>query len=332
MWNELEFANKEFLYLLIIIPIMGLWYWRMSNQARADLRVSSFLPLSGMSQGYKIHLRHGLFAFRALALSALIVCLARPQTSTSWENRTTEGIDIVVVLDISSSMLSRDLSPNRLEASKEVALDFIKNRPADRVGLVVFSGESFTQCPLTTDHAVLKGLFDDIKVGMVTDGTAIGMGLATGVNRLIDSKAISKVIILLTDGENNGGAVAPVTASEIASSFGVRVYTIGIGTKGMAMTPVAKTERGFHYEQRKVSIDEDLLKEIASNTGGKYFRATDNRSLEEIYAEIDKLEKSKIEVTEYRKKTEKFLPFALLAGILFALELLLRNTLFRSIP
>ncbi|MBL4657121.1 MAG: VWA domain-containing protein [Flavobacteriales bacterium] len=330
--KDVEFAHIELLYGLLIIPIMALWYWRMSNQARADIQVSSFLPLQDMQQGFKVYLRHGLFALRILALAALILGLARPQTSTSWENRTMEGIDIVVVLDISSSMLSRDLKPNRLEASKQVALDFIENRPVDRVGLVVFSGESFTQCPLTTDHSVLKSLFGDIKVGMVTDGTAIGMGLATGVNRLIDSKAISKVIILLTDGENNSGSVAPVTASEIASSFGVRVYTIGIGTKGMAMTPVRKTERGFHYEQRKVSIDEELLKEIASNTGGRYFRATDNRTLEEIYTEIDKLEKSKIEVTEYRKKTEQFLPLALLAGILLVLELLLRNTFFRSIP
>ena len=330
--KDVEFAHIELLYGLLIIPIMALWYWRMSNQARADIQVSSFLPLQDMQQGFKVYLRHGLFALRILALAALILGLARPQTSTSWENRTTEGIDIVVVLDISSSMLSRDLKPNRLEASKQVALDFIENRPVDRVGLVVFSGESFTQCPLTTDHSVLKSLFGDIKVGMVTDGTAIGMGLATGVNRLVDSKAISKVIIMLTDGENNSGSVAPVTASEIASSFGVRVYTIGIGTKGMAMTPVRKTERGFHYEQRKVSIDEELLKEIASNTGGRYFRATDNKTLEEIYTEIDKLEKSKIEVTEYRKKTEQFLPLALLAGILLVLELLLRNTFFRSIP
>jgi Ca-activated chloride channel family protein len=211
-------------------------------------------------------------------------------------------------------------------------MDFIKNRPHDRVGLVVFAGESFTQCPLTTDHSVLKSLFSDIKTGMVQDGTAIGLGLATGANRLVESKAISKVIILLTDGENNGGAIAPLTASEIASSIGIRVYTIGIGTKGMAPTPVARDERGYIYQQRKVSIDEDLLKEIAANTGGKYFRATDNRSLEEIYEEIDRMEKSKIEVKEYRKKTERFLPFALLAAALLLSELLLRNIIFRSIP
>ena len=265
-------------------------------------------------------------------MAALIVCIARPQSSTSWENRITEGIDIVVVLDISTSMLARDLKPNRLEASKRVAMEFIKNRPVDRIGLVVFAGESFTQCPLTTDHSILKSLFSDIKTGMIEDGTAIGLGLATGVNRLVDSKAISKVVILLTDGENNGGAIAPLTASEIAASFGVRVYTVGIGTKGMAETPVARDERGFIYRQRKVSIDEELLQKIADNTGGKYFRATNNKTLEEIYAEIDQLEKSKIEVTEYRKKTERFLPFALLAAIFVLLELLLRNTLFRSIP
>jgi len=327
-----EFAYPDFLYMLILIPLIGLWYWRMSNRARADLQVSSFLPIEGVQQGLKIHLRHILFLFRAVALAALIVCLARPQTSTSWENRTTEGIDIVVVLDISSSMLSRDLKPNRLEASKDVAIEFIENRPVDRVGLVAFSGESFTQCPLTTDHAILKNLFSDLKVGLIEDGTAIGLGLATGVNRLADSKAISKVVILLTDGENNRGAIAPLTAAEIAASFGVRVYTIGIGTRGMAMTPVGIDHTGYVFQNREVSIDEKLLQEIADYTGGKYFRATNNRSLSEIYTEIDALEKSKIEVTEYRRKTEQFLPFALLAGILVLLELLLRNTLFRSIP
>ncbi len=332
MMEEIDFAYVELLYLLLIIPLMGLWYWRMSNQGRAGIQVSSFLPFTGLQQGAKIYLRHILFLLRAGAVAALIVCLARPQSSTSWENRTTEGIDIVVVLDISTSMLARDLDPSRLGASKEVAMDFVKNRPFDRVGLVVFAGESFTQCPLTTDHSVLKSLFSEIKTGMVQDGTAIGLGLATGVNRLVDSKAISKVVILLTDGENNGGSIAPLTASEIASSYGVRVYTIGIGTKGMAQTPVARDERGYIYQQRKVSIDEDLLKEIAANTGGKYFRATDNRSLEDIYDEIDKMEKSKIEVKEYRKKTERFFPYALLAAALLILELLLRNTIFRSIP
>ena len=332
MMEEIAFANKELLYLLLIIPLLGVWYWRMSNQARADVQVSSFLPVKGIQQSPKIYLRHVLVLLRLGALTALIVCMARPQSSTGWENRTTEGIDIVVVLDISTSMLARDLKPNRLDASKEVAMDFIRNRPVDRVGLVVFAGESFTQCPLTTDHSVLKGLFSDIKTGMVQDGTAIGLGLATGVNRLVDSKAISKVIILLTDGENNAGEIAPLTASEIASSFGVRVYTIGIGTKGMAPTPVARNQRGYVYQQREVSIDEDLLKQIAANTGGMYFRATNNRSLEEIYSEIDQLEKSKIEVTEFRKKTERYLPLALLAGILVLLEILLRNTIFRSIP
>lgn len=332
MMKDVEFANSELLYLLLLIPLFALWYWRMSNRARADVQVSSFLPLDGLQPGFKIYLRHILVAFRLLALGALIVGLARPQTSTSWENRTTEGIDIVVVLDISGSMLSKDLKPSRLEASKEVALEFIENRPIDRVGLVAFAGESFTQCPLTSDHSVLKGLFGDLKVGMIEAGTAIGLGLATGVNRLVDSKAVSKVVILLTDGENNAGAIAPLTASEIASSFGVRVYTIGVGTNGLAMTPVARNERGYIYEKRKVVIDEKLLTEIADNTGGRYFRATDNQSLKEIYQEIDKLEKSKIEVTEYRKRTEEFLPLALFAGLLLLLELVLRNTLFRSIP
>ena len=197
MMEEIDFAYVELLYLLLIIPLMGLWYWRMSNQGRAGIQVSSFLPFTGLQQGAKIYLRHILFLLRAGAVAALIVCLARPQSSTSWENRTTEGIDIVVVLDISTSMLARDLDPSRLGASKEVAMDFVKHRPFDRVGLVVFAGESFTQCPLTTDHSVLKSLFSEIKTGMVQDGTAIGLGLATGVNRLVDSKAISKVVILL---------------------------------------------------------------------------------------------------------------------------------------
>jgi len=332
MMEDINFAYQELLYLLLIIPVMGLWYWRLANRGKAGIQVSSFLPFSGLKQGGKIYFRHVLFLLRVGAVAALIVCLARPQSSTSWESRTTEGIDIVVVLDISTSMLAKDLDPNRLDASKKVAMDFIKNRPYDRVGLVVFAGESFTQCPLTTDHSVLKSLFSEIKTGMVEDGTAIGLGLATGANRLVESKAISKVIILLTDGENNGGSVAPLTASEIASSIGIRVYTIGVGTKGMAPTPVARDERGYIYQQRKVSIDEDLLQAIAANTGGKYFRATDNRSLEEIYNEIDRMEKSKIEVKEYRKKTERFLPFALLAAALLLSELLLRNIIFRSIP
>jgi len=253
------------------------------------------------------------------------------QSSTSWQNVITEGIDIVIAIDISGSMLAEDFKPNRLEASKEVADEFISKRPNDRIGLVVFSGESFTQCPLTTDHAILRNLFKDIKSGMIEDGTAIGMGLATGVNRLETSEAKSKVIILLTDGVNNSGLISPATAAEIAKSFGIRVYTIGVGTQGTAPYPF-QTPYGIKYQQIQVKIDEVMLKEISDLTGGQYFRAVNKSSLEDIYEEIDKLEKSKIEVTEFKKKTERFLPFAIFAGILVLLELLFRNTLFRSIP
>jgi len=329
--GAIEFANKEFFYLLAVLPLMILWYWRNRNKSTSEIKVASLSSFESSTSSIKVHLRHILFVFRLLAIAALIACLARPQSSTSWQNVTTEGIDIVMALDISGSMLAEDLKPNRLEASKEVAMDFIGNRANDRVGLVIFSGESFTQCPLTTDHAVLKNLFGDIKSGMIEDGTAIGMGLATSINRLKDSKAISKVVILLTDGVNNSGLVAPLTASEIAESFGIRVYTIGVGTKGMAPYPF-KTPYGIKYQNVEVKIDEDMLKKIASETGGKYFRATNNKNLEDIYMEIDQLEKSKIEVTEFRRKTERFLPFALLGGILLLLEILLRNTVFRSIP
>lgn len=329
--DQIVFANKEYFYLLAVIPLMAIWYWRKHNKVRAEIQVATLRSFETSGPSLKVYSRHILFILRLLVLTALITCMARPQSSTSWQNVTTEGIDIVMALDISGSMLAEDLKPNRLEASKEVALDFIENRANDRVGLVVFSGESFTQCPLTTDHAVLKNLFSDIKSGMIEDGTAIGMGLANAVNRLKDSKAISKVVILLTDGVNNSGLVAPLTAAEIAESFGIRAYTIGVGSEGMAPYPF-KTPFGIKYQNVEVRIDEDMLKEIASMTGGKYFRATNNKKLEDIYEEIDQLEKSKIEVTEFRKKTERFLPFAIIGGILLLLEILLRNSVFKSIP
>lgn len=277
-------------------------------------------------------LRHSLFVFRLAAIVFLIIALARPQTKTSWQNMTTEGIDIMVVLDVSGSMLAEDFKPNRLEAAKKLAVEFISGRKNDRIGLVVFSGESFTQCPLTTDHAVLKNLFMEIKNGMIEDGTAIGMGLANAVNRLKDSEAVSKVVILMTDGMNTAGSVPPITAGEIAREFGIRVYTIGIGTKGEAPYPFKTPFGTTQYQYQKVDIDEETMTKIANMTGGNYYRATDNKKLKEIYQEIDLLEKSKVDVIEYRKKTESFLPLALMAGLFFLLEFLLRNTLFRSIP
>ncbi|MDF2433527.1 MAG: Ca-activated chloride channel, partial [Mucilaginibacter sp.] len=274
-------------------------------------------------------LRHFSIVLRSLAIAALIIALARPQSSLSWQNTTTEGIDIIIASDISGSMLAEDFQPNRLEAGKNIAIDFIKNRPDDRIGLVIFSGEAFTQCPLTIDHDVLTNLFQDVKNGMIDDGTAIGMGLATAVNRLKDSETKSKVVILLTDGSNNMGSIPPVTAAEIAKQFNVRVYTVGIGTKGYAPYPV-QTPFGIQYQQIPVDVDEGTLTKIADITGGKYFRATDNRTLKNIYNQIDKLEKAKIDVTQFHKKSECFLPFALIALFFLLTELVLKNTLFKG--
>jgi Ca-activated chloride channel family protein len=256
--------------------------------------------------------------------------LARPQSSDKFQDVSTEGIDIVMAMDISGSMLARDFKPDRLEASKDVATEFISGRPYDRIGLVVFSGESFTQCPLTTDHAVLINLLQEIQSGMIEDGTAIGMGLANAVNRIKDSEAKSKVVILLTDGVNNMGEVAPATAAGIAKTFGIRVYTIGVGTQGMAPYPV-QTPFGIQYQNMPVEIDEAILKEIAQTTGGRYFRATDNNKLIQVYAEIDKLEKSKIDVKQFTRKEEKYLTLALIAFCLLVIEMLVRNTVLRKV-
>jgi Ca-activated chloride channel family protein len=274
-----------------------------------------------------------MFAMKTIAIGLLIVVLARPQSKTSWKNITTEGIDIVLTMDISGSMLSKDFQPNRIEAAKRVALEFIDARQNDRIGLVVFSGESFTQCPLTTDHAIIKNLMGDIKTGMIADGTAIGVGLATAVSRIKDSKAKSKVIILLTDGVNNMGAVAPETAAEIAKAFGVRVYTIGVGTIGKALAPVAMYPNGqYIYDYVPVDLDEKMLSNIAEITGGKYFRATGNDKLVAIYKEIDRMEKTIVEERKHTRRTEEFFPYALAAGILLLLDFTLNNTILRSLP
>jgi Ca-activated chloride channel family protein len=279
---------------------------------------------------FRHYLRHILFALRVTATGLLIIVLARPQATNRFQDVSTEGIDIVLTLDISGSMLARDFKPDRLEASKNVATEFISGRPYDRMGLVVFSGESFTQCPLTSDHAVLINLMRDIQSGMIEDGTAIGNGLATAVNRIKDSDAKSKVIILLTDGVNNRGEIAPATAAEIAKTYGIRVYTIGVGTKGLAPYPV-QTPFGLQYQNMPVEIDEDILKEISQLTGGMYFRATDNDKLIQVYKEIDKLEKSKIDVRQFSRKDEKYLTPAIIAFFLVVLEVLLRSTLMKNL-
>lgn len=331
MWNNIDFANPEFLYLLVLIPLLLIWYIYKQRGYYSSLRISDATSLSKVPVTWRVHLRHVPFAFRMLAIALLVVAFSRPQSSTRKRNVSVKGIDIVMTLDISSSMLAEDFRPNRLEAAKDVALDFIEGRPNDRIGLVVFSGESFTQCPLTTDHSVLHNLFDDIKSGMIEDGTAIGDGLATSINRLKESKAVSKVIILLTDGVNNKGSLDPSSAAEIASLHGLRVYTIGVGSRGTAPYPV-QGMFGKQYQQMKVEIDEELLQQVAEKTGGKYFRATDKEKLEDIYQEIDKLERSKIDVTEFQEKSEEFLPFLLWALGFLVLEFLFRNTILKTLP
>jgi Ca-activated chloride channel homolog len=328
--NGITFAEPLFLYLLLVVPGMVAYYVMKQHKANASLRMPGLQPFRSARPTFRKYLRHILFGLRAAAITLLIFILARPQSTDRFQNVSTEGIDIVLALDISGSMLARDFRPDRLDASKDVATEFISGRPYDRMGLVVFSGESFTQCPLTTDHAVLINLLREVKSGMIEDGTALGMGLATAVNRIKDSQAKSKVIILLTDGVNNRGEIAPATAAEIAKTYGVRVYTIGVGTQGVAPYPV-QTPYGIQYQDMQVEIDEAILQEIAQKTGGKYFRATDNNKLVQVYKEIDKLEKSKIDVKQLSRKQERFIVPAIFALLFFGLEILVKNTLFRNL-
>jgi Ca-activated chloride channel homolog len=328
---QYPFLHPEYFYLLLLLIPMIAWYIWRQKYADATLQISTLRGFSKISKSKKTYIRHLPFVFRCLTIIFLIIALARPQSTNSLRNITTEGIDIMISLDISGSMLAMDFKPNRMEAAKEVAIDFIKQRPNDRIGLVIFAAESFTQCPLTLDHNVLSNLFRDVRTGMLEDGTAIGMGLATAVNRIKDSDAKSKVIILLSDGENNRGQIAPLTAAEIARTFGVRVYTIGVGTIGTAPFPI-QTVFGVQTQNMEVKIDEAMLREIANITGGQYFRATDRNALEGIYKEIDEMEKNKIEVQEYTRHSEEFLPFVLLALLFLMLELVFRNTILRTIP
>ncbi len=328
--NNYTFVNSEFFYLLLIPLAILIWYVLKHKSISSVILFSNTQSIK-TKPTKKQRLRHLPYLLKIIALVLLIIAIARPQSSTNWQESTTEGIDIVLAMDISGSMLAQDLKPDRLEASKNVAMDFISKRINDRIGLVIFAGESFTQCPLTTDHNVLINLFKDVKSGMIDDGTAIGMGLATAVNRLKDSKAMSKVIILLTDGVNNSGMVPPVTAAEIAEKFGIRVYTIGVGTEGFAPYPF-QTPFGIQYQEVEVKIDENTLQDIATITDGKYFRATNNNSLKEIYKDIDLLEKSKIEVTEFHKRLEKFLPFTLWALAILFVAFLLQITYLKQIP
>jgi len=328
--GDIQFANPEFFWLLLVLPVAVLWYYIKRWKQAPTLKISSLQGFKTPSVLSKI--KPLTFLLRLLAMSAVIVAMARPQTEDiSTRTKTTKGIDIVMAIDVSSSMLARDLKPNRLAALKQVASEFIRKRPSDRIGLVVYAGESYTKTPITSDKSIVLSALKDITYGQLNDGTAIGMGLATSVNRLKESKAISKVIILLTDGVNNAGFIEPQTAADLALEYNIKTYTIGLGTNGNALSPVGYNADGtFRYGMRQVEIDEALLEEIAEATGGKFFRATDNEKLEAIYEEINKLEKTEIEEFKYYRYEEKFRPWVLLAGVLLLLEWLLRITVFRS--
>ena len=331
-WNNFEFHNPEFLWLLILIPLLAFWNYYSRKKDSAQLTISSV-------KGFKVQgsilpkLKPLLYLLRLAALTCLVIALARPRNvAVSKKTKTNRGIDIVMAIDVSASMLAKDLKPNRLEALKKVAADFVNRRPNDRIGIVVYAGESFTQTPITSDKSIIKRTISEIKWGQLEGGTAIGMGLGSAVNRLKESKAKSKVIILLTDGVNNAGFVDPKTATELAKGNDIKVYTIGIGTNGMADFPWAKDPRTgkISFRKQQVEIDEALLKHIANETAGKYFRATDNTKLKAIYDEIDKLEKTKIEEFKYYNYTEKYRLLVFLAGIFLLLEFTLKNTLFKS--
>jgi len=327
-----RFAHPQWLWLLLVLVPLVAYYIFRNRQGGATLQVSSTQGLSSISRTPKYYLRHVPFVLRCAAVGLLIVAMARPQTSESNESSTAEGIDIMMALDISGSMLARDFKPDRITAAKEITRDFIQSRANDRIGLVVFAGESFTQSPLTTDKATLTTLLSRVKEGMVDDGTAIGNGLATAVNRLRESTAVSKVVVLLTDGVNNSGQVAPLTAAEIAQAYGIRVYTIGVGTTGMAPSPAYDNFGRIVFVQAKVEIDEEVLGQIAEMTGGKYFRATDNEKLASIYGEINELEKTRFDVDRQTRWFELFMPWALAALALLVIEMLLRYFYLRRIP
>ncbi|MGE0567717.1 MAG: VWA domain-containing protein [Bacteroidia bacterium] len=332
-FGDIQFAEKHWFWLFLIIPVLVIWYWFRNNQLNADFNYSGFQLFEGIKSNWRVKLRHSLFVFRLIGISFLIIAIARPQSRSSWKDTKTEGIDIVLSLDVSLSMLAKDFKPDRLNVAKDVLIDFIDARKNDRIGLVVFGGEAFTQCPTTTDHKVLKNMFAEVKAGMLDQGTAIGMGLANAVARLKDSKAKSKVVVLISDGVSNMGEIAPLTAGDLAKTFGVRVYCIGVGSMGKALQPVAIYAPGeYEFDYVDVEIDENTLTQIAEMTGGKYYRATNKKSLVNIYKEIDKMEKSIISEKSFSNKAEHFLPFALTALIIIVFERLLAYTILRRMP
>ena len=332
----MEFANKEYLFLLLLLIPYLLWYFMYRKKSEPTIRMSDTFAFRYAPVSWKVRLMPLQLLLRMLAFVMIVLVLARPQTQNSWKNRTIEGIDIMLAMDVSTSMLAEDLKPNRLDAAKQVAAEFISGRPDDNIGLTIFAGESFTQCPMTIDHSSLLNLLQNVRTdiaqrGLIEDGTAIGMGLANAVSRLKDSKVKSKVVILLTDGSNNRGDISPLTAAEIAKSLGIRVYTIGVGTNKVAPYPMV-VAGGVQYVNIPVEIDSETLRSIALATDGDFYRATNNRELKNIYKEIDQLEKSKLSVTQFSKRYEAFQPFAIVAIIALLLEILLRITIFRRIP
>jgi len=332
-FTDIQFAEKHWFWLLALIPVMTAYYiWRI-KQREGELNFSSFSLLKGIRTSSRAKLRHSLFILRIVSFAFIIVALARPQSRSSWKDTKTEGIDIMISLDVSLSMLAKDFKPNRLEVAKEVLIEFIDARSSDRIGLVIFGGQVFTQCPLTSDHKVLKNMFPQVKAGTLDQGTAIGLGLAGAVARIKESKAKSKVVIFISDGVNNVGEISPLTAGELAKTYGVRVYCIGVGSRGKALQPVAIYAQGeYEYDYVDVEIDEKVMTEISEMTGGKYFRATNKSGLKEVYQEIDKMEKTIVSEKNFSNKAEHFLPFVLIAALLLFAEFVLRYTVFRTLP
>ena len=331
MFKNIIFANPEFFWLLLLLPLMLLWYWYWNKKSQANVTFSTTIAFK-KTKSWSDALYHLLFVLRMIAIAQIVVALARPQThSENAKTKITDGIDIVMAIDVSASMLSQDLKPNRFEALKKVASQFVKDRPNDRIGLVIYAGESYTKTPVTTDKSIILNALSEITYGQIEDGTAIGMGLATAVNRLKESKAKSRVIILLTDGVNNTGFIDPQTAAELAAEYGIKVYTVGIGTNGMALSPYALNADGsIIYRMQQVDIDEPLMKKIAQVTKGRYFRATNNQKLQQIYDEINQMETTKIEEFKYTEVDEKFRWWVLVAGVLLLLEFVLKHTLLRN--
>ena len=331
MFKNIIFANPEFFWLLLLLPLMLLWYWFWNKKSQANVTFSTTIAFK-KTKSWSDALYHLLFVLRMIAIALIVVALARPQThSENAKTKITDGIDIVMAIDVSASMLSQDLKPNRFEALKKVASQFVKDRPNDRIGLVIYAGESYTKTPVTTDKSIILNALSEITYGQIEDGTAIGMGLATAVNRLKESKAKSRVIILLTDGVNNTGFIDPQTAAELAAEYGIKVYTVGIGTNGMALSPYALNADGsIIYRMQQVDIDEPLMKKIAQVTKGRYFRATNNQKVQQIYDEINQMETTKIEEFKYTEVDEKFRWWVLVAGFLLLLEFVLKHTLLRN--